>query len=621
MSLLDLLVAGDVSSFNAQRGQRARVDLFAAELAEAQLVGVDLSGANVAKSDLTDADLSEAMLFRADLVGIDGANLKLVGAMAHKARLREAWLEGADLSDSDFSGADLSEATLTDAKLARGRFGGARFKEATLERVDLTDAVLTEAALTKANFEGADLSRASLGEAHGAEVNFKGARLEAINAAGARFPESSFVDAKLTGAKLTGADLSKCDLSGADLTAADLSRCNLNGAKLTGARLRGASLAEASLDGVDLAGLDLTDVDLTGLDPAALGLAGEQVKSLAAHGADVDLDAPLCPVDASVAHRGKVAAALWVNPEGEEKSSLRWALVRDGEMTASGALPLAAEGALAHAVVVGDGGFTLVVVHQRPGGVVLVRVPLSTAGAPGPAQVDPLGYEPAVAPVIRADEERLTVVGLAKRGPTLVVHEDAGEGLKLVSSQSVTTARGLMGSASGVLACKGGVVMPILGSKAGAPLRTPERFEHGKRAAVPVGDRTLVVWEEPPPAPREPGGLRWAWLVVRGNVDPVALTAGPAVDDLDAVPHGEAQAWVAWLENSASGSKVHHARLPDGKVATISLPPEFEIERVRLVVGPEGALPALAMGTADDRLIVCALDGRVIGMVGDGDEA
>ena len=72
MSLLELLTSGQVAEFNAQRGQRRRVELFAADLAGASIPGVDLSGANLEKSDLTGADLTDANLSKADLSGIDG---------------------------------------------------------------------------------------------------------------------------------------------------------------------------------------------------------------------------------------------------------------------------------------------------------------------------------------------------------------------------------------------------------------------------------------------------------------------------------------------------------------------------------------------------------------------
>src|SRR5690606_30255242 len=44
MDLLELLTRGDVDAFNNQRGDRARLDFFAADLPGLSLVGIDLSG-------------------------------------------------------------------------------------------------------------------------------------------------------------------------------------------------------------------------------------------------------------------------------------------------------------------------------------------------------------------------------------------------------------------------------------------------------------------------------------------------------------------------------------------------------------------------------------------------
>ena len=52
MALVDLLAQGKVTEFNTQRPIRGRLDLFAADLPNKNLVGADLSGADVSKSDL-----------------------------------------------------------------------------------------------------------------------------------------------------------------------------------------------------------------------------------------------------------------------------------------------------------------------------------------------------------------------------------------------------------------------------------------------------------------------------------------------------------------------------------------------------------------------------------------
>ena len=53
-TLLELLQAGQVEEFNARRGQRVVIDLFAADLSGLSLADVDLSNANLEKADLSD---------------------------------------------------------------------------------------------------------------------------------------------------------------------------------------------------------------------------------------------------------------------------------------------------------------------------------------------------------------------------------------------------------------------------------------------------------------------------------------------------------------------------------------------------------------------------------------
>ena len=81
MSLAELLAEGNIAEFNTSRSQRSRVDLFAADLAGKVLIGADLSSANLQKADLSGSDLTDCNLMKADLSGVDGAGLKLDGAM------------------------------------------------------------------------------------------------------------------------------------------------------------------------------------------------------------------------------------------------------------------------------------------------------------------------------------------------------------------------------------------------------------------------------------------------------------------------------------------------------------------------------------------------------------
>ena len=96
----------------AWKAEKARVDLYGANLyganlSGANLYGADLYGANLSRADLGGADLSEANLSEADLSEAD-----LSGANLYEADLSGANLYGANLSGANLSGADLYGANL-----------------------------------------------------------------------------------------------------------------------------------------------------------------------------------------------------------------------------------------------------------------------------------------------------------------------------------------------------------------------------------------------------------------------------------------------------------------------------------------------------------------------------
>ncbi len=619
MSLLELLKAGNVADFNATRSQRNRLDLYACELENAVLVGVDLSGANVAKSDLTGADLTDSNLYKTDLVGIDGENIKLVGSLAHKVRLNEAYMDGGDFSDGDFTKANFSEAVVTGSKGDGIRLMGARLKAIDARKAVWTDADLSESSMYQANFEGADLRRADMTEASGAEANFSGAQLDNILATGAKLPECKMVGTTLTGARMDGVNLSAADLTNADLTAADLSRANLTGAILAGAKLAGACFADACLDDVDLAGVDLADVDMTGIDPKALGLTDDQIASLSAFGADVDPDAPLRVTDVATAVLGEVALSMWVNADGDEKSSVRWALTTQKKDTITGVLPLSAEGVLAHAAVVFEGAFMLLVFQDRPGGTSLVSYPVSLEGVPGASTVVPLGYAPSVQPAVQSDGKSVWIWGINRRGPTLVIHKNGEEGFAPVHFEKVATARGIYGHTHPVMASKGGALMPLGKKGVLGPLRTPDAFKGGMATAVPAGDRILCIWNTPARGDREPGGLRFAYLAKRGTPEIEILTVEAGVTSLQAVPEpGQPGAVrVAWAETViGQPATVFHVVIPGGAMKQVKLPAGIDVDEVRFARAAGGA-GALAITTLEEGLVVVGLDNKLYGRVGE----
>ncbi len=616
MDLLELLTKGDVDAFNTQRGDRTRLEFFAADLPGLSLVGVDLSGANLDKSDLTGTDLSEASLYKTSMTGVDGAGMKLVGALAARLRLKEAYLDEADLSDAELSHGDFKEAVLTGSRGDGVHLGGARLTEVDASGCAWPRADLVEAQLYKANFEGADLSGADLTDARGDEVNFKGARLDACTATRLRAASGCFVGASLVGARLDGAHLAGADFTDADLSAADLSGANLVGANLTGATLRGAVLADAALDGVDLSGLDLEDVDLRGVDPNAVGLSEDQIESLAGVGAHVDPDAPVAVRDPAVSRAHGAVAALWLNADSETHTSLRWALIPEKGAPCVGVLPTSPEGVVARLVTPTADGFALLLVVERTGGTVLVVYPLGRDGAVGASVAHPLGYQPAVNPVVRADADGALLWGVARRGPTLVVHRLGDAQPTPLHSELVATARGFLGDHHPVLVCKGGVVMALSPEGASPPVRAPEGFPSRLAQAAPFEDRVLGVWFEESLDDDEPGGLRAAWMAKRGVpvVESIVPVAAVAALDVLPVPEG---VWVAWIEERARGVEVRVTLLPgDDGIHTLPLDAGVEPVALRFVPGRFGApdpAPAVALWTADGALYVTDVDGRPLG--------
>lgn len=610
MSLLDLLTAGNIEAFNETRGERARVDLFAADLAGKNLRGADLSGADVDKADLTEADLTDAGLYKARLNGIDGTRAKLVDCLGARVKLREAWLEEADLSGSDFANGDLSEAVLNRSVATGLRLSAGKLKDAELKDARWADCDLAGVHLTRADFTGTDLSRVDLTEAVGGEVVFEKARLEAALFSRCRLPEAKLVGASLVGAKLDGADLAGADFTGADLTGTDFTGANLSGAILTGATLTGAVLAEASLDGVELTGLDLTDVDLTGLDADLLNLSEAQRDAVLTVGIPVNPDARLKPTKVSSARSGDLVAGVWENDDGEGLTTLRWfAVTKEG--VNNGILPVTPQSVLDQAAVGVEGGVRVVLHRERPGGITLDTYLIGPGGRLVGSSSDPLGYPAMVSPVLVPDGASFRMYGLARRGPTLVISGTTDEGFGIVGSKPTPTARGFLGRHQPFLACKGNALMPCTRTGVGKPHRSPEGFP-GKLATVASdGERWLAVWVDPP-AGKNKGGIRAAWLVDRGSPEILPVTGNGAVLSLALAP-GADGLWLTWIELEGLGeTRVHVMKVGD---LPVDLPIQ-DVDRVAFARGPSAEL-ALVLTTDDERILVTDTSGVPLGELTD----
>lgn len=625
MSLADLLAEERVEEFNAQRGQRRKIDLFASELAGLALSGVDLNNAYLEKSDLTGTDLGSANLVRADFTGVDATGATFSEATAVGARFKEAVLEGARLDRADLSHADLTEADLQGSEGRGVKLSSAKLRETDARQAKWPGADLTEARLHQAKLDKADLSGATLAEASVVECSFVGATLRGVKAPRMRAPGSSFAGADLSGALLDSADLSSCDLTGANLEGADLRRANLSNAKLAGARMRGAQLAAAVLDGVDLASVDLSGADLTGHDLRNLGLSSEQSAGLAAGGAVAIPDAPLHLADVTAARVGDTVGVIWENVDSDDAVSLRWAVV-GAEGACTGVVPVAADTVLSRGIVADGDAFALIVLQERPGGAAMIRFPLSVRGEVGAPTADALGYEPAVAPLVRPEGDAAYVYGLARRGPTLVAQR-LGGGAPV--SAKVATARGFLGLHHPVLSCKGGVILPAGPNGLGAPVRPPPGLDGKRTAAAIANGRVLLAWVEPRKSEKDPGGLQFAWLEASGAPTVRTLTRRSGVASIDAIGD-EDGVWLTWTEAlGLARSVLYLARLPlpnpEGPAVEPAAPLRIDLdghdpEEVRFAPGRAGA-PHVAVTTADERLVVIDVAGRLVGELGDHEDA
>lgn len=608
MDLMELLEKGDVETFNATRPESGKLDLFAADLAEVSLVGVDLSRANVDKSDFTGADLSDSTLLGASLSGIDGTGMKLCNALAIKARAKEAWMDECDLSEADFTRGNFTEAVLERSIGTGVVFAGARLVEVNAKGASWTDADLVEASMHKIDLTGADLRRADLSEAKATEANLTEAKLDQAVGPHARLSGAILVGASLVGARFPGANLQGADLTNADLSMSDLTGANLTDAKLEGAKLQGAVLADAVLDGVALTGIDLTGVDLSGVDPTPLGLSQEQLDQVAAIGVEVPKDAPIQVSGALGARSGSNHLVLWDNVDGKTEedepiTSLRYA-VFGKKPSGPRVLPVPADKVLARSIGTDGDGFRVAVLRDRPGGVALVVYRIEGDGTIADASSGALGYDPMVRPVMGEDGKPV-LWGMARRGPTLVVHRPGDDGFVPVHSQRIATARGFLGKHHPVIASKGGTVQVATARGGGSPRRTPDGFPGRLGSAAPVDDRILCVWIVERVGDT-PGGLRFAWLERRGNPETEVLTTNDMVTSLDVLGQGE-RAHLCWVEISLGGGQLWTCSFPDPAPKKIA--EDIDASRVSFTSTASGE-PALLVTTTDGLPVVIEPGGK-----------
>jgi hypothetical protein len=344
-----------------------------------------------------------------------------------------------------------------------------------------------------------------------------------------------------------------------------------------------------------------------------VGVAAADIASLGAYGAPVVEGAALVVAEPAVARRGQAVALLWLNPDSDTASTVRWGLVGPGGAR-DGVLSLPAEGVVARAIVPTTVGFLLLIIVERPGGHQLVQVLLGDDGRVEATAAKDLRYAPSVVPVVAWGSGGIFLTGLARRGPAVVVQRLGADGPEIVATLPVPTATGFWSVHSPVVATRGGVVIGVDGDKLRDPARTPAGFPGRAARVVSVGGDLVAVWFEASDDPGEPGWLRTSTLGGRGEPTVRTLHRPDRVSGLDIVA-GPDGLLVAWVEpQDLLVATAWTVALPRGRAREIEAAGDAVTE-VRWARGLPTEAPALVVTTLDRGAVV--IDGVVeIGRVG-----
>ncbi|NOK64326.1 MAG: hypothetical protein GFH27_549431n14 [Chloroflexi bacterium AL-W] len=124
------------------------INLYQADLREAQLIEIYLHRATLAGVNLSKSDLSGSYLIEANLAETDLTEAYLYKTNLVDANLRDVHLNGANLTDGQLMGANLRQANLSEAVLHEADLSGADLTAADLTNAELTGANLTECIVT-----------------------------------------------------------------------------------------------------------------------------------------------------------------------------------------------------------------------------------------------------------------------------------------------------------------------------------------------------------------------------------------------------------------------------------------------------------------------------------------
>lgn len=604
MATVEQLQAGDVAGFNASRGER--VDLFAEDLAGLTLDGVQWSNARLDKSDLTGTSLRRAQMIRASLNDVDGADLDLTDAVATGCKAKDAFLEGLRCDRLDATHADFSGATLDGASGAGVKLPQAKLKAASCKGVAWPGVDLSEAALSDAVFEGADLSDATVTSLRAFGLKASGANLRGWRGADVVLSKAQLSGVDLRGAALAGASFAGASLVGACLVDVDLAGADLSGADLTDADLTGACLAGAVLDDALFAGAKLVDADLGGIELSLTTIAPEQAVRASRTGA-LDAATRRNLASARAATSADAVAAFWLQDEPEEGRTLRWAVERK-EKAHYGVLSVDGRKVLAADVLPADDGFVLLAVVARAAGPAVLSWSLSSVGAVGTAKVARLTDEVVGTPIFTRIDGRPALWFVGRRGPSVRLMRDLGEGFVAALEVARPVALTFLGRERPILRCKAETILPTGGAALADPVRLPDGFPESGVLLRDDDGAVWAAWVAPRKGTRDPGGLRALRLGGRGREEPMQLTEEPDVLGLDLALVG-GRPCVAVVEAvSAKEARVLVADLAAGEVYEAGLP-AGPFRRATWVLG--GASPVLAISNARGALAVVAVGGEV----------
>ena len=297
---------------------------------------------------------------------------------------------------------------------------------------------------------------------------------------------------------------------------------------------------------------------------------------------------------------------LWENDPGEGRLSLCTAVLGPKGVEEGGVcvLPGPMDLVVARSLVSGPMGFYALALVERPSGVIAAITDLSPMGELGAQHEVALGYEPAVAPVVRADGEGFLVFGLGRVGPVLLIHRFDGAELTPIHGERVPTAKGFVGRETPLLVTKGGVLHQVDVDGLGPALPSPAGFPGRAAATLATPDGYYVAW-----LPRGEKGLFWAKLGETDKPVPRRLAGDSDVVGVELALHeGRPIALYNLAEEGEMGAlALWGCRLEGGKPFPVLVDPACDVEDFKVLSGED---TRVLCHTLSEELVVVSLKGE-----------